>query len=262
MLRSAIRAPFIAIGSVCGLGYLQVWHRHWPAFAGVLVSIAVFLFSDIFSTAGVAGIVAGSPAVLFAFSYSALVACFYCALLSVVVGWFFIHVYNEPPDHFVLDVTTVQLLVLGLSVPGSVSISTGIRNFVESICDSFLICPEWLYHLAVFIVLFSAPFFFLRLFDILEFWPASYFRVNYNNNVLCCSVATLAAGIYTLLTIYGLAFIIYGLPVVDTINFLQAALMRTGEHIASVCTWLIDWADRILGEDGLVYGYLKKLGVA
>lgn len=257
-LLSVLKSPIISVVSSLGLGYLPTWHRHWSSFLAIVVCIFALHFDARLDGISLyRALFAPTDFIAFALSCDALIAAFHALWLTAVFGWVFLHICDEPVEHFTIDAFMSQLIVIALGMPAIMSIMINFIPSATAFMQNYLVFPEWIAALISLIMLFAVPFWPLRMFDIFEFWPVGFLRVRYPNNVAVPIISAFSSSFYTLFVLYIIAFVMFDLSPNTVIAFMSALSEYFALHLNSIFALLMSF----FGADGVLYKYLHSLGL-
>ncbi len=232
------------ITTVLYIGYLPEWGRHWSAFASIIFSIIL-----IYNTCGFEG------------SY---IDMSYILMLQFIYGFFIANIMvpifrkTHPfskNENIVVDAFVAQSLLLSLTVPAIVYVNIGINSFASKMCSLFFNCPE--FTTKFFIVFFTllGPYFILRFFDLMEFWPTNrmflYAELSINR-----IIAGIIPAIYAIVFIYIVAFLFFDLTLVSVIDFYGVIFSKTAIHL-----FLIYLVFKKIFTTKNLYILCKKIGI-
>jgi hypothetical protein len=223
---------------------LPEWSRHWSAFLSVIISlIIIYNFSDQkFSEIDV--------------SYILLLEFLYIYLLANIMVPIFRKVYKfSRVENIVIDAFLAQILVLAMCVPAIFYINNGVNSFMFGVCKSFLTCSPFIFELLVLFVTLVIPYFILRFFDILEFWPTNqmllYAELSFNR-----IIAGIIPALYSIIFIYLVSFLFFDLTLVQVIDFYAIVFKKTYLHYLGVFILLgkfLNWQN--------FYILMRKVGI-
>ncbi|GFZ80623.1 hypothetical protein RLOatenuis_1770 [Rickettsiales bacterium] len=254
--------PAATISTCLGIGFLPDWQRHWAAVFAMLISGIIVYFLDGFRSDNY--LIAAMPLTLLA------VVFFILGLASI----FLYRMRREDiEDKLVIDVFVGQVLVAALSVPATVEICKVCMLLFKFLCDNIFYCASWFYVLANGIFLFAIPYSTFRFFDIVNFWPGSWFAVVYNSAWARMSVG-LSGVFYSIFLLYAVSFMFLDLSLLDVIQFFRDIFFGAvlnfdlwykygiGAYDYLTNDALFDLIDKIGLRDLLEnYGILDKLGI-
>ncbi len=213
--------PAKLIATFVGVGYLPEWQAHWASFVVIqIVALIVYIFIWFECSIFLLSV----PIVIFA------IILFFVGILSIYI----FHIKDKSANHeIMINVVFGQVVVLGLSAPAIVYLGAGISDFNIMICTKFMYCAKWFYNTITYVPILSIPFVAYRFMDYIKPWPASTLDKHYNS---CFSkiFESLIVALYTLLLLYLVAFMFFGLTMNEAILFftgLLYAIIPNLDHI-------------------------------
>jgi hypothetical protein len=254
--------PAATISTCLGIGFLPDWQRHWTAAFALAISGIIVYFLDGFRSDDY--LVAAMPLTLF-------------AIVFFILGLISVFLYRmrrtDIDDKLVIDAFVGQILIAALSVPATVEICRICMLLFKFLCDNIFYCAEWFYILMNGIFLFAIPYSVFRLFDIVNFWPGSWFVVVYNNTWARMSVG-LSGAFYSIFMLYAVSFMLLDLSLLDVMQFFHGVFLGAVFNIDLWHKYGIGIYD-YLANDALLnliektglrdmlenYGILEKLGI-
>lgn len=214
------------ISTVFYIGYLPEWSRHWSAFSAVIFSLIVLYNS------------CGFDASYYDMSYVLFLEFLYGFLLANLMVPIFRKAYQfSKNDNIVVDAFLAQVLLLAMCVPAIVHINIHVLDAVAFLCKMFFTCNAFFTKFFITVLTLLSPYFILRFFDIMEFWPTNkmflYSELSFNR-----IIAGLIPVIYAVIFIYVTAFLFFDLTLVEVINFYKVVFSRVCKHIVLVLALL------------------------
>jgi hypothetical protein len=232
------------ISTVCFIGYLPEWSRHWSAFVSVIISIILLYNSPTY------------PLTPIEMSYILMMEFCYLYLLANIMVPIYRKVYKfSKLENITIDAFLAQILVLGMCIPAIMYINKGSISFISDMCTQFFHCSKFVYEVTVLFVTLIIPYFILRFFDIMEFWPTGYMFL-YAEWSFSRIIAGLFPAIYSIVFIYLLSFLFFDLTFEQVIEFYSTVFKMVYVHFAVVfgVIWaFFNWKT--------FYIVLKKLGI-
>jgi hypothetical protein len=212
-------APISTVGYI---GYLPEWSRHWSAFASIIFSLVL-----IYNTAGFDGSHG-------AMSYYLLLQGIYGFLLANTMVPIFRKAYPfSKNENIVIDSFVAQALFLGLSVPAIVHIAIHVDAITSHLCQVVFICNPFVIKVLFTLLTLLGPYFVLRFFDIMEFWPTNkmflYAELSINR-----ILAGIIPVLYAVFFIYIFAFLFFDLTLFQVLQFYKAVFHNIYLHFLFV----------------------------
>ena len=232
------------IATVFFIGYLPEWSRHWSAFLSVIISLIIVynVSEEQFNEIDI--------------SYILLLEFIYIYLLANLMVPIFRKVYKfSKTENITIDAFLAQILVLGMCVPAIFYINKGVILFMSNVCRSFLNCSSFVFEFLVLFVTLIVPYFILRFFDILEFWPTNqmflYAELSFNR-----IIAGIIPALYAIIFIYLASFLFFDLTLVKVIDFYSIVFKKIYLHsifVFFIINKVFNWK--------AFYVFMKKIGV-
>ena len=202
-------AKFIA--TFFGIGYLPEWQAHWASFVVIpIIALMVYIFTGFEGNI----IVLSIPVVIF------LIFLFFLGIISIYI----FHLNDKSANtEIMIHIVFGQAFVVAFSAPAVVYLGVVITTFNNMICTKFMYCAPWFYSSVTYIPILCVPFIAYRFMDYIKPWPASILDKDYNS---CFSkmFEALIVALYTLLMLYAIAFMFFGLTMDEAIIFFKGVL--------------------------------------
>jgi hypothetical protein len=206
------------VSTVFYIGYLPEWSRHWSAFASIIFSIVL-----IHNIVGLDG-----DHLLM--SYVLFLQAIYGFLLANIMVPIFRKVYPfSKNENVVIDSFIAQALFFSLSVPAIIHIGTHVDNITNHLCKVVFICNPFVLKIMFVFLTLLGPYFILRFFDIMEFWPTNkmFLYAEFSINRI---IAGIIPVLYALVFLYIFAFLFFDLTVLQVIAFYKVVFYKFYLH--------------------------------
>lgn len=226
------------------LGYLPEWSRHWSAFLSILVSI-VLLYNIVSIPLQQLDL---AYALMLEFVYSFLVANFMVPIFRKTFPLAKI-------DNVTIDAFIAQVLVLAMCVPAIFHINAYTVSFTRMVCTSFLNCTPFVFDIITLIVTLLGPYFVLRFFDKMEFWPTSKIFL-YSESSFIRIFGGICPAFYSIVIIYLISFLLFDLTLMQVIEFYTIVFNKIYNHFIFVIIVI----SKTFSSKGF-YLFLKKIGL-
>ena len=222
------------IATVFFIGYLPEWSRHWSAFLSVIISLIIVynVSEEQFNEIDIS----------------------YILLLEFIYIYLLVYKFSKT-ENITIDAFLAQILVLGMCVPAIFYINKGVILFMSNVCRSFLNCSSFVFEFLVLFVTLIVPYFILRFFDILEFWPTNqmflYAELSFNR-----IIAGIIPALYAIIFIYLASFLFFDLTLVKVIDFYSIVFKKIYLHsifVFFIINKVFNWK--------AFYVFMKKIGV-
>ena len=163
-------------------------------------------------------------------SYVLLLQAIYGFLLANIMVPIFRKTYIfSKNENIVIDSFIAQALFLGLSVPAIAHIAIHIDYMTNHLCQVVFICNPFALKMLFTILTLLGPYFILRFFDVMEFWPTNkmflYAELSINR-----MIAGIIPVLYAVLFIYIFAFLFFDLTLVQVIQFYKVVFHNIYLH--------------------------------
>ncbi len=207
------------ISTVFYIGYLPEWGRHWSALFSVIFSIIL-----IYNTCGFENS-------YLAMSYILLLQSIYGFLLANLMVPIFrkSHPFAKN-ESIVIDSFIAQSFFFAMSVPAIVHIASIIDGITSHLCQVVFICNPFVLKVLFTILTLLGPYFILRFFDVMEFWPTSRMFL-YTELSINRIIAGIIPALYSLLFLYLFAFLFFDLTLVQVLDFYKVVFHHTYTHL-------------------------------
>ena len=226
------------------LGYLPEWSRHWSAFFSIIFSI-ILLYNTV-----------SIPLQEAEMAYILIIEFIYGFLIANIMTPIFRKAFPLAKlENVTIDAFLAQVLVLALCVPAIFYVNSAVIGSITKLCTSFLNCSNFIFDAIVIFVTLLSPYFILRFFDSMEFWPTSkmflYAEMSFNR-----IFAGICPAIYSILAIYLISFLIFDLTLISVLEFYSVVFHKVYIHLLLMTAFLL----KILNMK-TIYIFFRKIGI-
>jgi phosphatidylglycerophosphatase A len=201
--------PARLIATFFGIGYLPDWQHHWTAFFVIPLVGLIIHFTIGFSST------------MIEIAYLMLLIAIIMFIIGVIAIFIFQKtVFSENKYEVTIHVAFGQVLMIALSMPAIIQITSKIFVFNTFVCEKFMHCASWFFFSSTYFAGMLVPYFIFRLVDITKPWPSYWIERDYHNPI-SNMIEGLFNAIYATIFIYLLAFILFDLNVIQVMEFYE-----------------------------------------